>query len=110
VPEDASAPAKRRRVNRGEGEVTEWPRGLSGYVPTGPDDASPSAEEDRTGNRLRLAARLLALLRAQGRDVDREIRELREAERAFEGGEKTEAARRIDRLLGEIDEASRDTR
>jgi len=103
VADDPSPPAGRRRVRRGEGEVTQWPRGLTGYVATGPEDAVPSAEEDRTTNRLLLAARLLGLLRSQGRDVERELGALRAAEGALARGDRVDAARRIDRLLAELD-------
>ena len=104
MPSDEPAPPKRRRVVRGDGEVTQWPRGLSGYVAKGPEDETPSPEEDRTGNRLRLAARLLSVLRSQGRDVDREVRELTAAERAYADGDKATATRRVDRLFADLDE------
>jgi hypothetical protein len=109
VGDDPGPAAKRRRVARGEGEVTEWPRGLSGYVSSGPEDGTPSPEEDRTGNRLRLAARLLAVLRSQGRDVDREVRELRHAERVYASGDRTAATRLVDRLFADLDERRRET-
>lgn len=97
---DAPAEARRRRpVRRGEGEVTEWPRGLTGYVPSGPADATPSEEEDRLTNRLALAARLIGLLRSQGHPVDRELEQLRAAERARTAGRRTEAARAVDQVL-----------
>jgi hypothetical protein len=102
VSEDGPPP--RRRVHRGEGEVTQWPRGLVDYVAKGPDDEDPSVEEDRTANRLRLAARLLAVLRAQGRDIDREVGELREAERAFSEGDRALATQLVDRLFADLDE------
>ncbi|MGI0130157.1 MAG: hypothetical protein ACREEC_08430, partial [Thermoplasmata archaeon] len=87
-----------------EGEVTQWPRGLAGYVSSGPEDATPSPEEDRTGNRLRLTARLLAVLRAHGRNVDREVKALTDADSAFARGDKPRATRLVDRLLAELDE------
>jgi hypothetical protein len=96
-------------VARGEGEVTQWPRGLTGYVPSGPEDATPSPDEDRTGNRLRLAARLLAVLRAEGRDVDAEVRALAAAERAYANGERATASALVDRLLGDVEAAGRKT-
>lgn len=96
-------PARRRRVERGEGEVTSWPRGLVGYVSKGPEDATPSDEEDRTANRLRLAARLLAVRRAAGASVEAEIARLATAERAFAAGDRASAAALVDRLLAEID-------
>jgi hypothetical protein len=104
VADDSPQPGSRRRVRRGEGEVTQWPRGLAEYVPSGPDDATPSLEEDRTANRLALAARLLALLRSQGRHVDRELAALRTAEAEFARGDRAEAARHVDRLFADLDE------
>jgi hypothetical protein len=95
---------ERRPVKRGEGEVTQWPRGLVGYVSSGPEDETPSPDEDRTGNRLHLAARLLSVLRSQGRDVDRELRELTEAEAAFSRGDRARATRLVDQLFTDIDE------
>ncbi len=83
--------------------MTQWPRGLAGYVSKGPPDTAPSLEEDRTANRLKLAARLLGVLVSQGRSVDREVRSLRDAEEAFARGDRAEAARRVDRLLAELD-------
>jgi len=93
----------RRRVARGEGEVTQWPRGLVDYVPAGPADATPDPEEDRTANRLRLAGRLVAVLRSRGADVAREVAALRSAEAAFRAGRRAEADRAVDRLLAELD-------
>lgn len=96
-------PPPRRRVHRGEGEVTQWPRGLVDYVAKGPDDEDPSVEEDRTANRLRLASRLLAILRSEGRDVAPEILELREAERAFADGDRARATRLVDQVFADLD-------
>jgi len=62
----------------------------------------PSPEEDRTGNRIRLAARLLSLLRSQGREVTRELADLTAAERAYAAGRSEEATRRVEQLLGEL--------
>lgn len=104
MPDDDPRPERRRRVRRGEGEVTEWPRGLTGYVPSGPADATPSPDEDRTKNRLALAARLLALLRSQGRDVEGELAALRDAEAEYERGHPKEAAIAVDRLLAGLDD------
>jgi hypothetical protein len=95
---------KRREVRRGEGEVTQWPRGLEGYVPKGPADETPSPEEDRTLNRIRLASRLVALLASQGRVVDEEMAALREAESAYRAGDRRAAASRVDSLLALLDE------
>ncbi len=92
-----------KRVRRGEGEVTEWPRGLVEYVPSGVPEATPDPGEDRTRNRLELAGRLIALLRAQGQPVDRELRELRSAQAAFDAGDRSDARDRVEQLLGELE-------
>jgi hypothetical protein len=110
VPDEPTEPNKRRRVERGEGEVTQWPRGLAGYVSKGPEDETPSPDEDRTGNRLRLAARLLSVLRSQGHDVDREVRELATAERAYSAGDRTTATRLVEQLIARLGEPPRQTR
>ena len=94
---------RRRRVARGEGEVTQWPRGLVGYVPAGPEDDVPSPDEDRTRNRLGIAARLIAVLRSQGRPVDDLVAELTAAERAFAAGDRSGAHARTDRLIGRLE-------
>jgi hypothetical protein len=75
---------------------------LVDYTPKGSPDEPPSPEEDRTGNRIRLAVRLLALLQSQGWDVDRELRDLTAAERADASGHREEATRRVEQLLGEL--------
>jgi len=95
-------PKHRRTVERGEGEVTNWPRGLVSYVPKGPADESPSPDEDRTANRLELAARLLGLLRARGEDVDAELSQLRAAERAYERRDRARATALVEDLLGRL--------
>jgi hypothetical protein len=103
-------PPARRRVHRneGDGEVTQWPRGVVGYVPAGPPDEMPSAEEDRTANRVQLAGRLLAVLRSQGRPVDDLLPRLRAAEEAVAAGDRPRAAMLVDRLIAELDRASSD--
>jgi hypothetical protein len=94
--------SSRRRVRRGEGEVTEWPRGLVAYVPSGPEDAVPSPDEDRVANRVHLAARLLAVRRSRGDPVEGEIGRLREAEAALAAGDRARAAALLDRVLAEL--------
>lgn len=104
---DAHVPRARRRVARGEGEVTEWPRGLVEYVPSGEEDQGPSPDEDRTGNRLVLAARLLGILRARGENVDRELGVLRAAERAYVAKDRPRATELVERLLGALESRDR---
>jgi len=83
--------------------VTQWPRGLVGYVPSGDQDATPDPEEDRVRNRLLLAGRLIAVLRARGLGVDAEVAQLREAQTVFDQGGREEAGARVDRLIGALD-------
>ncbi len=94
-------------MRRGEGEVTEWPRGLLEYVPKGPPDATPSAEEDRTRNRLLLAARLLGLLRSRGEGVEQELAALVRAELALKSNDPVRATREVEALLAELDRRTR---
>jgi hypothetical protein len=79
---------------------------LVDYTPKNAPDETPSPDEDRTGNRIRLAARLLDLLRHQGRDVRRELADLTAAERAYAAGRREEATRRVEQLLGELAHAA----
>jgi len=102
VTEEAPADA-RRRVRRGESEVTEWPRGLVDYVPSDEPERAPSPEEDRDLNRLKLAARLLGSARAQGRPVEAAVARLRQAERAFREGDRTEGRRLVGEVIDEVD-------
>lgn len=93
----------RRRVRRGEGEVTEWPRGLVDYLPSGAPEGTPSPEEDRDLNRLRLAAKLLGFARAHGHAVDSALSRLRLAERAFGEGDREKGRRIVDEVLAELE-------
>lgn len=93
----------RRRVRRGEGEVTEWPRGLVDYTPSGAPEVSPSPDEDRDLNRLRLASRLLGFARAQGHTVDATVRRLRDADRAFRDGDRATGRRLVDEVIAETE-------
>jgi len=97
----------RRRVRRGEGEVTSWPRGLVDYVPAGPDDATPPEDEDRDLNRLKIAARLLGTARAQGHPVDAALVRLRAAEREFRAGERAKGRRLVDEVISAAEELLR---
>lgn len=90
-------------MRRGEGEVTEWPRGLVDYLPTGAPEQTPSPEEDRDLNRLRLASRLLGFARAQGRPVEAAVSRLREADRAFREGDRATGRRIVDEVTTEVE-------
>lgn len=91
-----------RRVRRGEGEVTQWPKGVVGYVPVGPVDPGSSSEGDRLENRIELAARLIALLRAPDRGMEAEIRQLEGAREAVAAGDRGAAGERVERLLAQL--------
>lgn len=99
---DEPTPA-RRRVRRGEGELTQWPRGLLDYVPTREAERTPDPEEDRTRNRILLAARLVGLLRAAGEDVEREVLALHRAEAALAAHDRASATEKVERLLADLD-------
>ena len=72
-------------------------------MPSGPVDGTPSPEEDRDLNRLRLAARLLGFLRANGRPVDPFVGRLREAEKAFRDGDRAKGRRLVDEVTTEAE-------
>ncbi len=92
-----------RRVRRDEGEVTSWPRGLVSYTPAAePDGGPPSEEEDRVAQRIHLAARLIALLAVEGRHDPDWDRELALARAAYRRGDREEAHRRTEALLGAL--------
>lgn len=96
----------RRRVRRGEGEVTEWPRGLVDYLPSGAAERPPSPDEDRDLNRLRLAARLLGFARAKGLPVEAAVARLHRADRAFRAGDRAEGRRIVDAVVAEVEALS----
>lgn len=97
-----------RRVRRGEGEVTQWPRGLVDYVPARTAEAVPDPEEDRLRNRLLLAARLAGILERRGVNVEALRADLRSAEAARERGDRDGALAAADRLLAALDRALAD--
>lgn len=101
--EEEARPGARRRVRRGEGEVTEWPRGLLEYVPSGPPDEAPSPDEDRDRNRLNLASRLVGFARTRGHPMDGAVRRLREAERALQTGDRAKGRRIVEDVLTEVE-------
>ncbi len=83
--------------------MTEWPRGLVDYTPSGPPDEAPSPDEDRDLNRLHLAARLLGHLRARGLSTDRAVRRLREADRALRSGDRAKCTRLVEDVIAEAE-------
>lgn len=107
-----AVPPPRRGVRRGEGEVSQWPRGLVEYVTRGPEDEGlPPEEEDRTAQRLHLASRLISVLRARGIEVAPFVARLRDADAVYRSGDRGGAMRRVDELLGDLgDRAVQDGR
>ena len=83
--------------------MTQWPRGVTGYVPSGPDDATPDPAEDRVRNRILLAGKLVGLLNSRGEETEPYLRELRAVEETFRRGDRVGAAARTERLLGALD-------
>ena len=83
--------------------MTEWPRGLVDYLPSGAPEGTPSPEEDRDLNRLRLAARLLGFARTEGRPVDDAVARLRAADRAFREGKRAEGRRIVEEVLADVE-------
>ena len=106
---EESPPGPRRRIERGEGELASWPRGLVSYVSEGTTEGTVPPEEDRTANRFAIAARLIGVLRSRGVDVDRELEELRAAERAYAADDRATASRIVDSLLGRLGRDASDT-
>ncbi|MFZ0699853.1 MAG: hypothetical protein WAN74_06685 [Thermoplasmata archaeon] len=107
VADDDGPPSNsgRRPIRRGEGEISQWPRGLVEYVTRGPaDEGVPSEEEDRTAQRLHLASRLIAVLRARGVDVAPYVDRLRNADRVHRAGDRDKASRLVDDLIGALGE------
>jgi hypothetical protein len=72
-------------------------------VTRGPEDEGvPPEEEDRTAQRLHLASRLIAVLRARGVEVEPFVERLRIADGAYRVGDRARAARRVDDLIGQL--------
>ena len=104
--DDPPKGGRSRRVRRGEGEVTEWPRGLVDYTPTGEAEGAPSPDEDRDRNRLRLASRLLGVARAHGHSVDASVARLHVADQAFRDGDRAKGRRIVEDVIHEVETLS----
>jgi hypothetical protein len=87
----------------GEPELSEFPRGLVGYVAKG-DRGHPTPEdEEPIANRIRLVARLIEVRRSERRDVEEWVRALREAQGAYTSGDRATARRLCDAVLREVE-------
>ncbi len=86
-----------------ESELTEFPRGLVGYVPAGERGRPPTDEEDPVANRLRLIERLLDVRRHEGRDVGPLVARLAAAFTALRAGDRGLARRLGDEVHAALD-------
>jgi hypothetical protein len=94
-----------RALQRAEGEpeLSEFPRGLVGYVPTGDRGHPTPDDEEPTANRIRLVARLIEVRRSEGRDVEPWVAALRTAQSAYADGDRPRARRLCDAVLSEVE-------
>jgi hypothetical protein len=87
----------------GEPELSEFPRGLVGYVPKGDRGHPIPEDEEPVANRIRLVARLIEVRRSEARDVEEWVRALREAQAAYQSGDRARARRLCDAVLREVE-------
>jgi hypothetical protein len=87
----------------GEPELSEFPRGLVGYVAKGDRGHPTRDDEEPLANRIRLVARLIEVRRSEGRDVEEWVRALGEAQRAYTEGDRPTARHRCDAVLREVE-------
>lgn len=88
-----------------ERALSEWPRGLVGYVPEGDAGVAPDRSEEPVANRLLLVQHLLAFRRSQGWSVEALIPRLQQAELAYQRGERSRARRITDEVHAELERA-----
>jgi hypothetical protein len=96
--------------SEGEPELSEFPRGLVSYVPTGDRGLPTSDEEEPTANRIRLVARLIEVRRSEGRAVESWVGALRAAQDAYADGDRKRARRLCDAVLSDVEAAPADRR
>ncbi|MCI4360449.1 MAG: hypothetical protein L3J91_01980 [Thermoplasmata archaeon] len=87
----------------GEPELSDFPRGLVGYIPTGDRGHPTTDEEEPMANRIRLVARLIEVRRSEGRDVEAWIAALRAAQSAYLDGDRARARRLCDAVLSQVE-------
>lgn len=95
------------RGERAESELTEFPRGLIGYVPRGDPGVPRTDEEDPLANRIRLLARLADVAALGASELEAARGELRAAEAALRGGDRAAARRAADAAHRIIEGAAR---
>ncbi|MCI4330320.1 MAG: hypothetical protein L3K19_00530 [Thermoplasmata archaeon] len=81
-----------------ETELTEFPRGLVGYVPRGARGSPPPREEEPLANRMLIVERLWEVRRSDGYDVQPLLPALHEAEAAYRAGDRGRARRLVDQV------------
>lgn len=86
-----------------EPELSEFPRGLVGYLPVGEIGGPRPEEEDPLPNRLSLLGRLAMVEQSRGRDVGAVLARLTEAHRALSAGDRGGARRIADEVLTELE-------
>ena len=94
--------------SEGEPELSEFPRGLVSYVPTGDRGHPTPEEEEPIANRIRLVSRLIEVRRSQGRDVQPWVGALNAARDAYASGDRARARRLTDEVLRAVEGAGRD--
>ena len=87
----------------GEPELSEFPRGLVGYVPKRDRGHPTPDDEEPIANRIRLVARLIEVRRSEGRDVEEWVGALRNAQGAYSSGDRPKARRLCDAVLREVE-------
>ena len=88
--------------------LTDRPRGLVSYVPTGPPESPTPDEEDRDLNRILLGQRLAVLAASRGDPVDPALDRLREASEAFRRGDRRAARAAADDAIARLESGRRD--
>ncbi len=86
-----------------EPELSEFPRGLVGYVPVGDTGTPRPEEEDPLPNRLTLLGRLAMVEQSRGRDVRQALAQLKEAHAALSVGDRATARRIADEVHSDLE-------
>lgn len=84
-------------------ELTDRPRGLVAYRARGSIGVPPPREEEPVANRLLLAQRLWVVRRSQGYSVESLLPQLREAERAYQSGDRPRTREIVNEVLSALE-------